>query len=88
MKPGEPVWLDDDIDAALVWQSEQDAKCPGCGQLKEESFDEASPVDFNAVPLVCRACATRDHAARRFAQNGDPSGLYFGFEKTERPTLD
>lgn len=87
MKPGEAVWLDDDIDAALVWQSEQDAKCPGCGQLKEETFDKDSPVDFNAVALRCAACATRDHAAKRIANNGDPAGVFFAFEKTERPTL-
>jgi hypothetical protein len=80
--PGEAQWLPEDTEAALTWQGVQDAKCSGCGHDRSESMAADSEDDWVAEAVKCHACATRDIAARRFAeQDGDAAGTYWGTER-------
>lgn len=61
----DPDWTLDDIRAHLDWQAEQESKCSGCGNPRDESMqtEERAPA-YEAVPVVCWACAARDLAIR------------------------
>src|SRR3546814_4207080 len=45
------MWSEEDIAAALEWQSEQDAKCPGCGHPMDETLDPNGP-DYRAANRI------------------------------------
>ena len=50
--------------AALEWQAEQDAKCPGCGRPRDETMaSEDEGPQYEALSMKCRACEARDIAA-------------------------
>lgn len=76
---GEPEWLPEDIEAALEWQDYQSSLCSGCGNPKAECFDPKNEDDYEAEPLRCHACATRDRKAKLVGsdEHADASGLYF-----------
>jgi hypothetical protein len=61
--PGERLWLDEDIEAALEWQAEQEAKCPGCGLPADETMSDDERIDYEAISRKCRACEARDIAS-------------------------
>lgn len=71
---GEPLWLPEDRDAAIaVWQEKQ--LTHSCGQPLDVSADPSSDGKYVAEPVVCHACAARDHASRAHAKDGDMAGV-------------
>lgn len=74
----DPMWLDEDVAAALAWQAEDALRCGGCGFPRDLTFDEAAYQRFLAEPLVCHACGSRDRGQRAWSDaKGDPDGLYW-----------
>lgn len=53
-QPGEPLWLQGDLDAALSWLHEQRAKCGACGHHYDETTDR--DVEWSAEAVRCHAC--------------------------------
>jgi len=71
-RQGEPHWLPSDITAALEWQSEQDRKCPGCGQNIDETFGPGNVDKWNAeVSGHCDGCRAMHRAASIAAGKDD-----------------
>lgn len=65
----------------MTWQTEQDLKCSGCGKRRDESFNPDGP-DYDATPLVCRACEARDKAAAHMRDGDNTAGIYIAIEET------
>lgn len=62
--PGEPVWLEDDMLAALDWQAHQDQTCDGCGQNIDDTFGPAHEEKWNAeMSGHCDSCRALRRAA-------------------------
>ena len=84
------MWLDDDYETAAMWQTEQDLKCPGCSQPKDETwvFDPELQSDqearFRAVLRKCVACAHLDYRRDQHANDGfaDRNGIWPTLERT------
>lgn len=57
--PGEPWFLDEDVDDVLDYLAIEDANCPGCGQEKTVSFDKRTDGHWDVTRLKCHACAAR-----------------------------
>jgi hypothetical protein len=67
-------WPDEDIDLALEWQAEQDAKCGGCGHPLDETT--SSSYRYEAAEVVCQACATQTWRKEAVAEEErDSAGL-------------
>ena len=77
--PGDEAWTDDDITAALEWQSWQAQLCAGCGHPRDESMShEDHGPTYTAEALRCRACEAKDIARREWVDaEGSTDGLYF-----------
>lgn len=73
--PGEPLWLEGDALAAVDWDAYEHAKCPGCGQPRDEcmAHEDAAPA-YEVELLRCHSCSAA--AAEGRAVGGDSSGLY------------
>jgi hypothetical protein len=73
--PGDPAWLEDDTLAALDWDAWERAKCPGCGQPRDESMahEDDAPA-YEVEVLRCHACSAA--AAESRAAGGDSPGLF------------
>lgn len=83
-RPGEPLFTEEDTEAALEWIRERDLKCPGCGQPRDESMAPENQNRYRAHPIRCHACAARERAAeQRRKQENDPSGLMWSVELIE-----
>lgn len=81
MKPGEPLWLDEDRDYALALHSEELNSCGGCGHPLDEALDPRAEDEVWYEPTVyrCHAC-TRKAAAQRNYTDAD-AGLYIGVKR-------
>ena len=81
--PGEPLWTEDDIDAALAYMDYLDSLCPGCGHSRHESFDPENFMAYSTEALRCHACADRDatQRARSNDENATTDGMYFVVER-------
>jgi len=85
------VWLDDDYETALMWQSEQDSMCPGCGFPKDEvwiySPDEQRRKEdsVEAGMRKCVACSHVDFKAEMHHSNetADKRGIHFVLQRTD-----
>lgn len=83
-RPGEPLWLPDDIDVALAYFAEKAMECPGCGRSRDETMDPQAEGRFRAKSMRCFACQAQQVEADRFAkQNGDTRGLLYAIEERE-----
>jgi hypothetical protein len=58
--PGDPLWLQEDVTAALEWQAYQRMLCSGCSLPRSETFDIAMDDGYDADVWVCHACAARE----------------------------
>lgn len=74
--PGEPVWTEEDTEAALAWQAIQDSTCGGCGNPLAESMNPDNESGYRVTRLVCHGCRAREHAARddQDTTNADTAG--------------
>lgn len=81
----EPLFNEDDTDAALERTAEQAVGCPGCGNPVDEVWPD-EPDQFEAErskwaswPVKCAACAPRDAAKRRYqaGERVDMDGIFF-----------
>lgn len=81
----EPLFSQDDTDAALERAAEKAIECPGCGQPVDEAWPqdpdalEAERVRWKAEPIKCAPCSARDSAKRQYeaAESVDRSGIHF-----------
>src|SRR5262245_59814936 len=71
--PGEPQWLDEDVDLALEWQAEQTIS-HHCGQPLDESAGNAEG-QYEIRTVRCWACYESEKAAAAF--DGERYGLTF-----------
>jgi hypothetical protein len=78
------MWLPEDVDAALEWQSWKASLCSGCGQPKHECMSPDGPA-YEATAIRCRACETRDRKANawRDNDNAETAGLFFVVSEAE-----
>lgn len=83
------MWTRGDRLDALAWQSEQDLRCPGCGQPKEEAYAEDAGGAVGRLPayepvdIRCHACQQIERAQKQFAEDKNPmmGSLYFGVRR-------
>lgn len=68
----------EDADLAVEWQIEQDLKCSGCGQPRDESMDPDNARHYIAEDVRCHACAAIGRRADASKKEGvEPEGLLF-----------
>jgi hypothetical protein len=70
----DPLWTERDRNEALVWASEEQHICKGCGHHREDSFDVESDGDWVAKVWVCHSCAARERKSKQIA--GELPGAY------------
>ena len=81
--PGGEAWIEDDVEYALAWKALGKDDCPGCGQPRSESFDDANHNAYDVHRLRCHACAAREADSKDFQDaDGDTAGLYLTVTKT------
>lgn len=74
--PGEPLWLDDDRDAAVALLEEEANTCEGCGHPKTQSMHPSSEGRYVAEVMRCHACAARTRKVNAYTSaGGDAAGL-------------
>jgi len=82
--PGEPLWLDDDRDAAVALLEEEADTCAGCGHPKSESMHPTADGAYTAEVLRCHACATRVRKVNAYTSaRGDTAGLMVAVTRKE-----
>lgn len=81
--PDEPLWTDDDIDAALAYMDHLDSLCSGCGHPRNETFDPENFMAYHTEAYRCHACADRDMTQRARSENDNASndGMYLVVER-------
>lgn len=84
VRDGEPLWLDDDRDAAIALLEEESDECSGCGQPRSESMSPKADGAYDVEMLRCHACAARARAVGRFTSSGGSTdGLMVVINKKE-----
>lgn len=85
-QPGEPYWLPEDVDKALAWQRDQNARCKDCRTRRDEWWDErgfplARPK-WKVISRRCPACEKVElhdmkeaEAAQQKSGGGDQSSI-------------
>jgi hypothetical protein len=73
---GEPLWLAEDRQAALEWQSYQKSLCPGCRRPRTESFAIEMDDHYDVTSLQCHACAARDRRAYNRSAEAEGKPLF------------
>jgi hypothetical protein len=71
----EPDWTDDDLDAALSWQTEDDMRCTGCGHPVDETYDDEQAAAWVTEQVICWSCASRDRLLKN--TKGAPDGARY-----------
>lgn len=83
--PGDEAWTEDDVEYALAWQALANDDCPGCGQLKAESFAIENHDAYDVKALVCHACAERGREQHALQEAGmEMAGLHLVVNKSKR----
>ena len=55
--PGEPMWLPEDVDKAIAWQRDKNARCNDCGTRRDEWWDERGfPLTQPRWTVTTRRC--------------------------------
>lgn len=71
--PGDPMWTEDDQQAAIDWQIHDRLKCPECGFPRDECMADEDDAPAYTVELRrCHACKAAGIEQREMAKNGDP----------------
>jgi len=72
------LWSPGDQRSALEWQTEQNLKCPGCGQpVTECMVDEDDAPAYEVELRRCHACKAKGIEEREMSRDSDPDpGLY------------
>jgi len=75
VRPGEPLWTEEDRAFALALLVHESEQCSGCGRPRGETTDPKMDGMYRAVAMRCHGCA----AVARASKNNDhePEGLYF-----------
>lgn len=72
----EEDWTEEDMAAALDWQTEQANRCPGCGFPFDETTDPGAEEKYDTELVRCHACADGDRLERNHRQDGgDMAGM-------------
>ena len=66
----------------MAWQEVQDDTCE-CGQSRSDSMNPDGP-DYQATPLRCRACETREALAAAWQRDDHATTHGIKFAVTER----
>lgn len=79
----DPQWLERDVQAAVLWQIEENARCTGCGQPRNECMGpEDDAPDYQVTITRCWACELRDAKQNEFREDGaSSSGIYMSVAK-------
>jgi hypothetical protein len=82
---GDQQWTQRDAQAAVLWELDQKAHCPGCGQPRNECMgpevDDDAP-DYEVTETRCWACQARDVTLQKYREEGaSSSGLYLSVVK-------
>jgi hypothetical protein len=77
---GDQQWTQRDAQAAVLWELDQKAHCPGCGQPRDEcmgpEIDDDAP-EYEVTSTRCWACEARDKKLKEFQEEGGSgAGLY------------
>lgn len=64
-QPGEPLFLDEDVEEILDFIDYEDSLCSGCHQPRVESFDPANEWSYRGETLACHACAAKRRAEKK-----------------------
>ena len=70
VRDGEPLWLDDDRDAAIALLEEESDECSGCGQPRSASMSATADGAYEVQMLRCHACAAKARAVGKFMSSG------------------
>jgi len=65
----------EDRAAALVWQSEQQNKCPGCGGDLRETTHADAEGRYDGHVVRCHRCKARNTAIDRMKDDTDRTSL-------------
>jgi hypothetical protein len=80
--PGERLWLDDDARLVLEYLRDEQLKCPGCGQYREDSMAKEADGSYRVREFRCHACAAKSQAAKKWnAKGAESGGLYMAVER-------
>jgi hypothetical protein len=72
---GQPQWTAEDT-ALAVGLTAIEARACTCGHDRADTTKPEAEDLYQAQPIRCHACATRDRAAQKFADDGgSPAGL-------------
>jgi ribosomal protein L37E len=68
-------FTEDDMAAALDWQTEQANTCRGCGFPLDETTRIGADDAYDAEIVACHACAAGDRTERSYREDkGDMAG--------------
>ena len=71
-------FTEEDMAAALDWQTQERLTCSGCGFPLDETTDPRNDGRYDAEAIQCHGCAVRDRKERGYRDNkGDLSGVRF-----------
>lgn len=62
--------------AEALIEFEENANCPGCGQLKSKAWDPASSGSWDYATVHCHACEHKDSKAKE-SEDQSPGDLQF-----------
>lgn len=64
---------------------EQAEACPGCSRQWVETTDPEAFEDYQAIGVVCHACAERERKRAKYqkAEAGAPEGLFIAVHRRE-----
>ncbi len=73
VKLGEADWTLSDTEAVLALVADEDARCSGCGQPRDETLKPENWRKYTAEAYTCAGCWERDRFVESF--DGDRKGL-------------
>lgn len=86
--PGEPMWTQDDTDAAVDWMLDQNDRCPGCGRPHTETTSPDAQGAYDVEAKVCHCCLAGTTVSKAWQESrGDDMGAIY-FRTTRRPDED
>lgn len=77
VRPGEPLWTQEDSSLAVALTIAEATTCSGCGQDRRESTEKENEFAYEIEAIRCHACATRDRFVGNLPENFSRAGAAF-----------